>query len=292
LRKKDKLLRWSVERRFEFIEFRLFWEGQVNRGGIINRFGVSVAQASADLNRYLAVAPGNMAYDKRAKAYLPTPRFKPRFLDSGTDRYLSQIRSVAEGLIAPGETWIGRFPPFGAAPAPARAIDPAVLRAVVRAIRRKEAIEVRYQSLSRPEPMWRWIVPHALGHDGYRWHARAFCEIDRIFKDFLLARMLETRAARRAEVDPGLDRDWSEHVVLEIGPHPGLTATQKKAIALDYGMRGGKAKISVRRAFLYYTLKRLGLDTDPAARRPQDQQIVLLNRGSIAPLLDRAGRAE
>jgi hypothetical protein len=42
-------------------------------------------------------------------------------------------------------------------------------------------------------------------------------------------------------------------------------------------MRGGKAKIKVRRALLYYTLRRLGLDTDPAARRPQDQQIVLLN---------------
>jgi len=32
----------------------------------------------------------------------------------------------------------------------------------------------------------------------------------------------------------------------------------------------------VRRALLYYALKRLGLDTDPGARKPQDQQIVLL----------------
>jgi hypothetical protein len=47
-------------------------------------------------------------------------------------------------------------------------------------------------------------------------------------------------------------------------------------------MRGGKAKIKVRRALLYYALKRLGLDTDPAARKPQDQQIVLLNRELIA----------
>ena len=64
--------------------------------------------------------------------------------------------------------------------------------------------------------------------------------------------------------------------MLEFGPHPDLSETQKKVIALDYGMRGGKAKIRVRKALLYYALKRLGLDTDPAARRPQDQQIVLL----------------
>ena len=44
---------------------------------------------------------------------------------------------------------------------------------------------------------------------------------------------------------------------------------QQKVIALDYGMKDGKAKIPVRKALLYYALKRLGLDTDPAARRVQ-----------------------
>lgn len=70
-------------------------------------------------------------------------------------------------------------------------------------------------------------------------------------------------------------------VVLEVAPHPELSETQAKVIALDYGMRGGSAKIKVRRALLYYALRRLGLDTDPAARRPQDQQIVLMNAPEI-----------
>ncbi|PKP79134.1 MAG: hypothetical protein CVT81_00120 [Alphaproteobacteria bacterium HGW-Alphaproteobacteria-3] len=60
-------------------------------------------------------------------------------------------------------------------------------------------------------------------------------------------------------------------------------------IALDYGMKGGKAEIKVRRALLYYALRRLGLDTDPAARKPKDQQIVLLNRDVI---LGRQAQAE
>ena len=171
-----------------------------------------------------------------------------------------------------------------------RSIDPIVLRSVIAAIRRKEAVEIKYQSLSRPEPRWRWIAPHALGHDGFRWHARAFCEIDQTFKDFLLARMIEIRGTRPAEVDPATDSDWQEAVDLVVGPHPELSATQKKVIALDYEMRGGKATIKVRRAFLYYTLKRLGLDTDPTARRPQDQQIVLLNRETIlAKITERSG---
>lgn len=49
-------------------------------------------------------------------------------------------------------------------------------------------------------------------------------------------------------------------------------------------MIDGQVTIPVRRALLYYALKRLGLDTDPTARRPQDQQIVLLNADKVAPL--------
>ena len=52
-------------------------------------------------------------------------------------------------------------------------------------------------------------------------------------------------------------------------------------IGLDYDMRGGKAKIPVRKALLYYALKRLGLDAERTARRPQDQKIVLLYRAQI-----------
>jgi hypothetical protein len=49
-------LRWSVEQRLEFIEFRLFWEGHVNRSDVMEKFGLSVNQASSDLNRYLGFA--------------------------------------------------------------------------------------------------------------------------------------------------------------------------------------------------------------------------------------------
>ena len=81
--------------------------------------------------------------------------------------------------------------------------------------------------------------------------------------------------------------NWQEHVTLKIGPHPALSPTQKKMVSLDYGMRRGQAQIQVRRAFLYYALKRLGLDTDPAARCPQDQQIVLLNRDEVEAAMAR-----
>lgn len=274
-------LRWGVEQRLEFIEFRLFWEGHVNRSDLMDAFGVSVNQASTDLNRYIGMAPDNMTYDKSARAYVRGSAFDPLFLKPDASRYLSQLRSVADGILDSTDAWIGQLLSYDAAPTPVRGVDAKTLRSVIAAIRRSEAMEVKYQSLSQPEPRWRWIAPHAIGFDGFRWHTRAFCLTDHSFKDFLLSRIIETRATLPSEVGPEADADWNEQVTLEIGPHPELSDTQQKVIALDYGMKGGKAKIPVRKALLYYALKRLGLDTDPAARRARDQQIVLLNAAEL-----------
>jgi hypothetical protein len=274
-------LRWGVAQRLEFIEFRLFWEGYVNRSDLMEQFGLSVNQASADLNRYIGFAPENMVYDKSARTYVPGPQFKPHFLEPDASRYLTQLRSVAEGILDREDAWIANLPPYAAAPTPVRGVNPSTLRSVVGAIRRSEAIEVKYQSLSSPEPRWRWIAPHAIAFDGFRWHTRAFCLIDDCFKDFLLSRILNIRGSRESDISVENDRDWHSEITLEVGPHPDLSETQAKVIALDYGMRAGKAKIKVRRALLYYALRRLGLDTDPGARRPRDQQIVLLNREAI-----------
>lgn len=275
-------LRWGVAQRLEFIEFRLFWEGHLNRSDLMDQFGVSVNQASMDLNRYIGFAPDNMAYDKSARTYVRGPGFKPQFLEPNASRYLAQLRSVADGILDREDSWIAELPPYAASPTPVRGVAPVTLRSVVGAIRRSEAIEVKYQSLSSPEPRWRWIAPHAIAFDGVRWHTRAYCLADEVFKDFLLFRMIEIRDCIESVTVPSEDADWNDQVVLEIGPHPDLSQTQAKVIALDYGMQAGKAEIQVRRALLYYALRRLGLDTDPSARPPQDQQIVLLNAAQIS----------
>jgi len=269
-------LKWGVEQRLEFIEFRLYWEGGVNRSDIIEVFGVSVPQASKDLTLYQERAPENAIYDKSAKRYVASEQFQPCFLRPDAGLYLSQLRSVAEGILAPNEAWISRMPPFAGPPVPVRGVNNDTLRDMLAAIRENQAIEVKYQSLSSDAPRWRWIAPHAIGFDGFRWHVRAFCEANRAFKDFLLSRVIGRRSFRSSEVSPKDDADWNEIITLEIVPHPDLSESQKRVIALDYGMREGHAQIRVRKALRYYALRRLGLDTPPEVRRPQDQQIVLL----------------
>jgi len=281
-------LRWSVERRLELIEFRLYWEGRLNRRDLIDGFGISPQQASADIARYEELAPGNMDYDRGAKVYLRAQRFRPQFIDPTAEDYLNELRLVAEGLSeAP---WIGKEPPVGLLPVHARSIDGKRLRDVLSAIRDGEAIEILYQSFSRPDSEWRWIAPHALGFDGVRWHARAWCLRSEMFKNFSLARIQGSRAARPFALDPGADRDWLENVDIVAVPDPTLSTAQRKAVELEYGMKDGKLKIPVRRAFLTYALRRLGLDVPEEARPSGARRLKLLNRARISAMAGGSGQ--
>ena len=272
---------WSVDRRYEFMEFRLFWQGHINRSDLMEAFGISVQQASKDFANYIEGRKSNLSYDKRLRTYLRGKNFKPRYFQPDAAEYFSQLQAVEHGLVPEAQSWISDFPGYGATSVPARGVDPLILRDVLSAIREASALKITYQSMSRPDPSERWIEPHALAFDGFRWHARAFCQNDQIFKDFLLSRIVEVGERGPVNTTPSADEAWQTDVLLEIGPHPDLSVPQRRAIELDYGMEGGRAQIHVRRALLFYALKRLGLDTDPAARRPQDQQIVLLNRDEI-----------
>lgn len=284
-------LRWGVERRLEFIEFRLLWEGGINRVEITDRFGVSVPQASKDLSLYQNLAPENIIYDRSEKRYFAAETFQPRFLKVDADRYLSQLRTVAEGALDITDSWLSQPPPFEAVPMPHRHVDPAILRETIEAIRERKALEIRYQSLSsnRPQAMWRWISPHAFAFDGVRWHVRAFCHIDQRFKDFLLPRILGTRATSIAEGGPADDVIWNEIFTVSLKPNPGLTDEQKHVIALDFGMKDERLDVKVRLALLYYLLRRLDLHDFEQAKRPaREQHVVLANPDDVRQALRRA----
>jgi predicted DNA-binding transcriptional regulator YafY len=275
-------LRWSVERRLAFIEERLFWLGEVNRTHLIRAFGVSPSQASKDIARYLELRPAGLAYDKSAKRYVAGAGFRTVLAEPDAARYLGELRLAELGVVPADATLAGAGVAFDTAPVPERRIDPYVLRAVLTAIRGRQALAVTYQSMSREKPGRRRIAPQALAFDGFRWHARAFDFETGEFRDFVLGRMAKPSPDLAAEAAPARDPDWERFVDLVIAPHPGLTPAQARAIALDYGITRGSARLKVRRALLFYALKRLGLDVPPETRPPHDQHIVLVNRDAIA----------
>ncbi|TAJ36864.1 MAG: WYL domain-containing protein [Reyranella sp.] len=279
-------LRWGIGQRIEFIEFRLFWDGQINRGDLIGKFDVSPPQASADIARYLQMAPDNLRYDPYLKTYAATHAFQPLLYEPSARQYLGDLRSIADHAREQKETWLGFVPEFAAVPAPRRRLDAGKLRWVVEAIRAKQSLCVLYQSFSRVEPLSRWVTPHALGFDGSRWHLRAWCHEHNDFRDFVLARILEISESRHHPIDPTHDLAWNKHVSLRIGPHPKLGEKQRRVIELDYGMEGGALEIPIRLSMVYYFEKNMLLDEDASALTPTRVQLSLVNRVELEKMVE------
>lgn len=274
-------MRWSVEQRLEFIDFRLFWDGQVNRSDLVDTFGISVPQASLDLSRYQQLGPQNLTYNKSLKTYVVADHFQPVARELTARHYLSQLRSVADGVIDVSETWLRSVPPYAVVPLVRRRLDSDKLSAVLGAIRQSLAMHVEYQSFSQPGPALRWLTPHALGFDGFRWHVRAWCHEHHDFRDFVLARFLSISGSKPDQVDPSGDLAWQTEITLRIGPHPGMSECQRRAIELDFGMRNGFVEVPTKVCLSYYLERQLGLDLDSKKVSADRQQVVLLNRPEV-----------
>jgi hypothetical protein len=282
-------VRWSVEQRLAFIDRRLFWDAKINRSDLKGYFSISTPQASADLSHYDTAQPGNMVYDQHAKAYIATSDFRPRSEPSARE-YLAQLQLIADGVLREGESWLGWVPPYGVVPKVRRRLAADVLRSILDAIRTGMGLHIRYQSMSAPDPSERWVVPHALSYDGYRWHVRAWCHRRERFLDFVLARMLSVLGTRNEDIDPALDRAWHETTNLRLGPNPRLPDAQQRAIALDYGMMEGSVSVDVRRSLVYYLSRQLLLDVAKHLP-PERAQVVLLNLEEVNDDLRSVGES-
>lgn len=269
--------RWGPDRRLEFIDFRLRWDGRLNRADLVAFFGISVPQASLDIAKYLEVAPGNLVYDRSARVYLATNKFKPVYDTSSPSRLLNELLAHATGVIGDESSFIGWRPPVGFVPTPGRTLSADTLAVLLRAVRESRAVELVYQSMSAEKPEPRLISPHAFAYDGFRWHVRAFCHKHQAFRDFVIARMSGVTLGEPSVSGPELDLDWSTEVTLELEPHPGLSPAQKRAVELDYGMTGGVVSFKCRKALLFYALRHLHLDR-PESGTPEQQQVVLKKR--------------
>lgn len=273
---------WGVGQRLMFIEFRLWWDGRINRGDLIDKFGISPQQASADIQEYLQLIQGEgkgVDYDRSGKFYYATEAFTPKLHPNDANQYLNELMAVGLGGKESRHSFLGFVPDFGAPPAIERRVSVSILHALLHAMRSRQGIQICYQSFSSPEPKWRWIEPHALAFEGHRWHARAYAETSGGFRfsDFVLARILDVGELRAATIDSVNDSKWHTLLPVRIGAHPELDESMKRTIEWDYGMENGERTLEVRAALAFYFLKQLRLDKDSEMLSPKARQIVLLN---------------
>lgn len=285
-------LKWDQRQRLALFEAALVWRGEASTRDLIEVFGISRAQASADIALYRHYFPRNLSYNATRKRFEPGEAFAPGFVRGGPDELalLQAGPTAPDALVLLGTV----FPPVAVVRPVERAYDVERLRGLARAIRERTLVGVPYQSLNQPARRTFRLWPHALVFNGFRWHVRAYSETHAEFRDFVVARMgaaggaaapVASRdpGARPEAADPARDEAWNAQVLVRIGPHPGLTPEQQQVVALDYGMRRGELQVPVRGALVTYFLRLMHLDADAAQGSPKQQQVIVLNPGELAP---------
>lgn len=278
--------KWGQERRLEFIDFRLHWEGRINRAELVEFFGISVQQASLDLASYIEIAPQNIEYDRSDKVYRATNGFSP-IAKSDSKSYLDQLIGLQIGSIPSSLSFVGWRPSSDVVRFPDRTIDQRVLSAVLATIKVGGELEITYQSMRRPQASNRWIAPHALAFDGFRWHTRAWCHENRDFRDFVLTRIQEIHERRESDADGAKDARWHNFVDVVLAPHHGLTKGQIAAVEVDFGMRRGQLRVPMREALVFYFARQLHLIHESPIRN-WSQPIDWVNRKELEYLLEEA----
>lgn len=278
--------RWGQNRRLNFIDVRLQYDGRINRADLMAFFDISLPQASADLKLYQDLAPQNLVYDPRQRMYLADQKFAPAFARSEASRYLNELQRLARGIIEPDESFIGFKPATGVVATPARKIGASEVAILVRAIRDEVALRVRYQSMEEDGPREIVLTPHAMGFDGLRWHVRAWCHSRALFRDFAIGRLEVLAEAHAAKIDAATDGGWNTYVVVVLVPHPDLSSAQRECVMRDYDMKSGKAELMCRKAMLFYTLRHLNLQDLEHAKIPAQQHVVVQNSEDVRRWVD------
>jgi len=277
-------LKWATEQRFQFIEYQAFWLGSLNRVDLTSHFGISVPQASKDIAAYQSLYPQNIKYNHSEKRYFVTKEFAPHFIELKPDVFLNGLLREADDGQAPV------LLPTEGIPIPKRLIDPLVLQHLNECIANNQSVEINYQSMSpgKPDALWRRITPHSFATDGLRWHTRAYCHIDQKFKDFLLSRCLGSREPGASAASVHDDIYWNKSFEIHLVPNPALSASQKKVVATDYGMRDARLTVSTRMAMLYYFEKRLRLDVAHLMDDPGECPVIIENKSAFDAAVEEA----
>lgn len=255
----------AQRQRLAYIEFRVWFFGEVTRKDVLDRFGLATAAGTRDMVLYRDLAPNNVAYEGKVYRYQPT--FTPLF-EHQAERVLAMLTA---GFGEGEPPSMGESLPHAV---PARLNQPPldILAAVTRAIHGGYPLRLTYHSM-KTGAVAREIVPHALVDSGLRWHVRAYDRTKGEFRDLVLTRMeniepIENQSTVnpvQSHELPAADAQWQKEINLDLLPHPAHP--HPSSIARDFGMGAlGALRVTLRAAVAGYVLRQWQVDCSPDAR--------------------------
>lgn len=251
----------AQQERLSYIDFRLYFLGELRRADLADRFGTALAAATRDIAQYRELAPGNLELHQASKAYRLLPTFVPLF-EHQPERVLTALsRGFGDGLATQLPLVRSEVSRHLSLP------DVGVIAPLTRAIHRRKAVRVGYTSIDSGKTE-REVVPHALVEAGLRWQVRVFDRRRSKFLDFVLTRIdspvvLEDGVVQPHEA-PEHDHQWTRLITLKLVPHPDHP--RPEVVRMDYRMPGEELEVTVRASNAGYILREWNVDCSPDHR--------------------------
>lgn len=242
--------------RLAYIDFWLYFMGELGRADITARFGTAPAGATRDIAMYREIAPTNIDFNASEKTYRPGAAFHPVF-NHPPERALTALTKGFGEWGAPVQQALMRCD----FPMPLCLPRNDVLAPITRAINRHRPVKMSYISNTSGTSA-RTIVPFALVDTGLRWHVRAFDRKSLSFRDFVLTRMNNVEILEddeiRSEETAEYDAQWARIIELTLIPHPAHE--RPEVVQLDYAMEARTLQVRARGATVGYMLRRWNVD--------------------------------
>ncbi len=266
-----------IKERLIYIDFLLYFFGDLSRSDLVERFGISEPAATRDLAAYREQAPENMSYDNAKRIYRKSSGFTALFSHGSIDA----LNTIAKNYNKPladtrSKTIRCELPIEIDVP------DVEIVSKITEAIYQKNVLKIEYRSHSSGATV-REIVPFALVDNGLRWHVRAYDRRRNIFNDFVISRMANAELCGSEILSKEKwenDIQWNRIVQLVLVPHPLLP--NPETCSFEHKMEFGKMVINIRAALAGYFLRRLNVDCSANhSLSGREYQLWLQNRESL-----------
>ena len=244
-------LKHAQRERLIFLDRCLTWRGMANRKDLIDRFGISTAQAALDFRVYLGLAHSTPpTYDPVRKTYIAASDHEA-LAPSGLTEAFAILTSDDE------ET------PPSALPRPERKADRRTIALLPQAIRSGKALHVRSTSMSSGADEGQWIAPTRFTSDCESVHLRAHSFKHGEYRNYLPIRIDPDSSFEEKPIDKPLpeDVDWNTRAIIWLRPKTGLSDEQAKVVRREFGFEGEWLRIETRKALEFFFDRRWGLDT-------------------------------
>lgn len=236
--------------RLIFLDRCLTWRGMANRRDLIERFGISTAQAALDFRVYLDLARSTPpTYDPVRKTYIAARGHEP-LAPSGLTEAFDILATEDEGTQS------------SALPRPERRADPRTIALLHQAIRSGKALHVHYTSMSSGADEGQWIAPTRFTSDGESVHVRAYSFKHGEYRNYLPIRIDPDSSfdgKLLAEPLPE-DVDWNTRAIFWLRPKSGLSDRQASVVRREFGFKGEFLRVETRKALEFFFDRRWGLD--------------------------------